>query len=39
VLILDSWNPYLSAVECAALTGTIEAIGDFNRECGISEPS
>jgi len=37
VLILDSWNPHLTAVECAAVTGTVEAIGDFNRECGISE--
>jgi aspartate beta-hydroxylase len=37
VLILDSWSPYLTPVECAAIAGTVESIGDFNRECGISE--
>jgi aspartate beta-hydroxylase len=30
VLILDSWNPDLTAAECAAVTELIEAIGDFN---------
>jgi aspartate beta-hydroxylase len=31
VLILDSWNPDLTEVECAAVTALIEAIGDFNE--------
>ena len=31
VLILDSWNPDLSAVERAAVTDLVAAIGDFNR--------
>lgn len=31
VMLLDAWNPYLSEVECAALTELIGAIGDFNR--------
>lgn len=32
VLILDSWNPYLKAVERIAVTDLVGAIGDFNRE-------
>ncbi|MDR3387153.1 MAG: aspartyl/asparaginyl beta-hydroxylase domain-containing protein [Rudaea sp.] len=36
VLIADCWNPYLSQVECEAVTELVTAIGDFNRECGIS---
>jgi aspartate beta-hydroxylase len=35
VLILDNWNPHLAAVERTAVTDLIEAIGDFNRECGV----
>ena len=35
VLILDSWNPHLTAVEREAVTDLVEAIGDFNRECGV----
>ncbi|MEO5812009.1 MAG: aspartyl/asparaginyl beta-hydroxylase domain-containing protein [Rhodanobacter sp.] len=31
VLILDSWNPDLSAAEQAAVTDLVAAIGDFNR--------
>lgn len=31
VLILDSWNPDLSAVERAAVSELVAAIGDFNR--------
>jgi len=37
VLIMDCWNPHLSDVERAALTDLIVAIGEFHRECGISE--
>jgi aspartyl/asparaginyl beta-hydroxylase (cupin superfamily) len=37
VLILDIWNPHLTAVEREAITTLVEAIGDFNRECGIFE--
>jgi len=32
VLILDSWNPYLTDVERIAVTDLVAAIGDFNRE-------
>jgi aspartate beta-hydroxylase len=35
VLILDTWNPHLTAVEREALATLVEDIGDFNRECGI----
>ncbi len=35
VLILDTWNPYLSAEECAVISDVIVAIGAFNRECGL----
>jgi aspartate beta-hydroxylase len=35
VLILDTWNPYLSAVECVVLKDLIERIGDFNVRAGI----
>lgn len=35
VLILDSWNPDLTDVECAAVTYLVEAIGDFNRDCEV----
>lgn len=31
VLILDSWNPDLTEVECLAVTDLVEAIGDFNQ--------
>lgn len=30
VLILDTWNPDLTEVECLAVRALIEAIGDFN---------
>ena len=36
VLIMDCWNPYLSEVEREAVAELVTAIGDFNRECGIS---
>lgn len=36
VLIIDSWNPHLTAVERDAVAMLVEAIGDFNRECGIT---
>lgn len=35
VMLLDVWNPYLSEIECEALTGLIGAIGDFNRAAGV----
>jgi aspartate beta-hydroxylase len=35
VLILDCWNPHLTAVEREAVAAMVETIGDFNRECGI----
>lgn len=35
VLILDSWHPDLSAVERAAVTDLVEAIGDFNQSCAL----
>jgi aspartate beta-hydroxylase len=37
VLIIDGWNPHLTGVECDAITRLVEAIGDFNRECGVVE--
>ena len=37
VLIVDNWNPYLTAVEREAVATLIESIGDFNRECGIPD--
>ena len=37
VLIMDCWNPYLTLVEREALTMLVEAVGDFNRECGVPE--
>jgi aspartate beta-hydroxylase len=36
VLIVDSWNPHLTAIERDAVTDLVEAIGDFNRECGVT---
>ena len=36
VLIMDCWNPYLSDVEREAVAELVTAIGEFNRECGIS---
>jgi aspartate beta-hydroxylase len=35
VLILDMWNPHLSAIERDASTALIEAIRKFNREAGV----
>jgi aspartate beta-hydroxylase len=35
VMLLDVWNPYLTAAECEAVTGLIEGIGDFNEAAGI----
>jgi aspartate beta-hydroxylase len=36
VLIIDHWNPHLTAVERDAVAKLVEAIGDFNRECGVT---
>jgi aspartate beta-hydroxylase len=38
VLILDSWNPHLTTIEREAVADLVEAIGDFNRECGVTGP-
>lgn len=38
VMLLDVWNPYMSAAECEAITGLIEGIGDFNRAGDIDRP-
>ncbi|MDE1884815.1 MAG: aspartyl/asparaginyl beta-hydroxylase domain-containing protein [Xanthomonadaceae bacterium] len=35
VMLLDVWNPYMTAAECEAITGLIEGIGDFNQAAGI----
>lgn len=35
VLILDTWNPWLSPEECVVLKDLIERIGDFNTRAGI----
>jgi aspartate beta-hydroxylase len=37
VLIMDCWNPHLTPIEREALSDLIVAIGEFHRECGISE--
>jgi aspartate beta-hydroxylase len=36
VMLMDCWNPYLTAIEREAVTELVAAIGDFNRECGIA---
>ena len=35
VLILDTWNPYLSTEECVVMKDLIEQIGAFNLRAGI----
>ncbi len=35
VVLLDTWNPYLTEIERAAITDLIAAIGDFNRAAGV----
>lgn len=35
VMLMDVWNPYMTAAECEAVTGLIEGIGDFNEVAGI----
>ena len=35
VLILDVWNPHLTAIEREALTSLIAAIRSFNRDAGV----
>jgi aspartate beta-hydroxylase len=37
VMLMDCWNPYLTAVEREAVSVLVEAIGDFNRAAGIAE--
>lgn len=34
ILLMDTWNPYLSALEREALTALVAGIGDFNRGVG-----
>lgn len=36
VMLLDVWNPFLSAIECEAVTQLVEAIGDFNNRFEVS---
>jgi len=33
VLIIDAWNPWLSAEECVAIHDLVLTIGDFNQRC------
>ena len=35
VLIIDVWNPHLTAAEREAVAALVEAMGDFNRAAGI----
>ncbi|MBS0558077.1 MAG: aspartyl/asparaginyl beta-hydroxylase domain-containing protein [Proteobacteria bacterium] len=35
VMLMDVWNPYMTPVECEAVTGLIEGIGDFNELASI----
>jgi aspartate beta-hydroxylase len=37
VMLMDCWNPYLTAVEREAVALLVAAIGDFNRIAGINE--
>ncbi len=37
VLIMDCWNPYLTGIEREAVAALVESVGDFNRECGVSD--
>lgn len=37
ILLMDCWNPYLTEVEREAVTLLVAAIGDFNREAGVTE--
>ncbi len=36
VMILDTWHPRLHEVEVQALTGLVEAIGEFNTGAGVA---
>lgn len=36
VMLMDCWNPYLSEIEREAVSILVGAIGDFNRESGLS---
>ena len=38
VLLLDSWNPHMTAVEQLAIAELVAAIGDFSRETNTSIP-
>jgi aspartate beta-hydroxylase len=35
VMLMDTWNPWLTEIERIALTELIGAIGDFNRAAGV----
>jgi aspartate beta-hydroxylase len=35
VLIIDVWNPNLTAAECDAVAVLAETLGDFNKAAGI----
>lgn len=35
VVLLDTWNPYLTEIERIAITDLIAVIGDFNRAAGV----
>ncbi len=37
VMLMDCWNPHLTAVEREAVSVLVAAIGDFNRAAGIAE--
>jgi aspartate beta-hydroxylase len=39
VLILDAWNPHLTAVEREALTAVVPDLGDFDRACQMPTPA
>jgi aspartate beta-hydroxylase len=34
-MLMDCWNPHLTAVEREAVAVLVEAIGDFHREAGV----
>ena len=37
VMLIDTWNPYLTAIECDAVKDLVETIGDFNRQADSEE--
>lgn len=37
VMLMDTWNPHMTPIECEAVKNLVEVIGDFNREAEAPE--